>query len=104
MTIASQVSVRPESRAARSGIDPLREFALADIRLGIFADNAAAAHVQDAVADRADFRDFVGDEEDTDPPAGEPPDDLVNAFLVADVDAHCRRIEDEDPRIRREPL
>src|SRR5262245_40633399 len=96
MTITSQVSVRLASRATRSGIDPLRELVLVYFGLGIFADNAAAAHVQDAVADRAHLRNLVRDEEDADPPAGKPPDDLINSFLVADVDAHRRRIEDKD--------
>ena len=57
-------------RARRSRIDALLEFGLADRGGAVFPDDAAAAQVQDAVADRADFRNLVRDEEDANAASG----------------------------------
>ena len=61
-------------------------------------------HHEDAVAHAEDLRQLRGDEQDRQALSGEVRDRAVHIGLGADVDAVRRLVEDQDPRLRCEPL
>src|SRR5262245_9704509 len=90
---ASAASVRPNRACASLGIDRLREVVFADIARSELAGDPAIAHVENPVGVEIDLRHLVGDQQDRDAAFGQLPDDVVDALLVADVDADSRAIE-----------
>ena len=68
------------------------------------ADDPALAHDDDAVGHAEDLGDFGGDHDDGEALRRELGHELVHRGLGADVDALGRLVEDDDPRLRRQPL
>ena len=67
-------------------------------------DLPTLAHHEHAVAHREHLREVGGDEDDRHAGGGELVDDVVDLGLRGDVDAAGRLVEDEDLRLRVEPL
>ncbi len=61
-------------------------------------------HVENAIRVVVDLGDLVGDQKDGDAVPGQLADDLIDAVLVADVDADRRAVEDQHLGVGGEPL
>src|SRR5580698_1130424 len=110
MTPSSHASWLARRRSRRlapcapSRIDPLLHRILADLAWHGVVQQAAGAHVQDAVAGGENLADLVADQQDADAAFGQLADDLVDALLVLDVDADRGAVEDQNFWAGREPL
>ena len=89
----------PCSRKAAARMRLAIEFAPREV-----ADDLAAAHHQDAVADGEQLLELGGDEEHAAGVGGQPVDDRVDLVFGADVDAAGRLVHDEDRRLGHQPL
>jgi hypothetical protein len=69
-----------------------------------FADDPAAAHHQNAVADADQLRHFGRDDDDRAPFRSQSGDEFVDLFLVADIDAARRLVDDDNLRIEQHHL
>src|SRR4051812_29885162 len=79
---------RQRDSAPVLGIDHRLQFLLRGGARNALADEAPAAHHQDAVRVIEDFRNLVGDEQDGNPAGGERAHHFIDAVLGRDVDAH----------------
>src|SRR4051794_20459139 len=106
MTMAppKAASVLPKTSCIALGIECLRERMLAALARHEAAGDTAPAHVQDAVGVEIDLRHFVGDQQDRDAARCQLAHYVVDALLVADVDADGRAIENENLGVGGKPL
>src|SRR5919205_427935 len=101
MTTTSQSSVRP---IPSLGMDGFLDRVDVGLARHVAVDEAAVAHVQDAVGVEVDFGDLVRDEQDRHARLGQPVHDREDAGARADVDAHGRGVEKQELRLRCQPL
>src|SRR3954468_5207835 len=101
MTTISQSSVRP---IPSLGMDGFLDLIDVDLARHVATDEAAVPHVQDAGGGEVDLRDLVRDEQDRHAGLGQPVHDREDAGAGADVDAHGRRVEKQEFRVRCQPL
>src|SRR5471030_570831 len=104
MTRISRASIEPIPHLRRSGMDVSLNLIDGRGSRRVFSDHAPVAHMQNTVGVEIDFRDLVGDQQDSHTLLGELVDDGKDAGSRTHINPYRGRIQDQQFRIGRQPF